>query len=196
MKILHLDLKLVGDKYAEFRFFWDNPNDYQSRQLPLVEIAELIEKAETYYYTPARTETQEDHANTGQALYNWLDSNDRHLQREFDKHRRKGIVLAIAATERLAHLPWEVLHDGKSFLVECIPAIIPIRWVKDENSAQLSIEDAPADRALNVLFMATSPLGIEPELNFEAEEAQVLSATQRKPLSLIVEESGCLKELG
>ncbi|QFS51633.1 CHAT domain-containing protein [Nostoc sphaeroides] len=196
MKILHLDLKPVGDQYAEFRFFWDNPNNYQSRQLPLAEIADLIEKAETYYYTPARTETQKDHAETGQILYNWLDGSDRNLQREIAKHRRLGIVLAIAATERLAHLPWELLHDGKSFLVECIPAIIPIRWVKDENSAQLSIEDAPADRALNVLFMATSPRGVEPELDFEAEEAQVLSATKRQPLCLTVEESGCLSELG
>ncbi|MDB9348754.1 CHAT domain-containing protein [Nodularia spumigena] len=192
MNILHLDLKPVGNQHAEFRFFWDNPNDCQSRQLPLAEIADLIERAEKDYYT----RMPEDYSKTGQALYNWLDGNDRIFQREIAKHRRSGIVLAIAATKRLAHLPWEVLHDGKSFLVERKPAIIPIRWVKDENSQQLTLENQPADRALNVLFMATSPLGIEPELNFEAEEAQVLSATQRKPLSLIVEESGCLKELG
>lgn len=192
MKILHLDLKLVGDQYAEFRFFWDNPNDYQSRQLPLAEIADLIQKAETDYYT----RLPEDYATTGQALYNWLDGNDRNLQREIDKHWRSGIVLAIATTERLAHLPWEVLHDGKSFLVKRKPGIVPIRWVKDENSRQLILEDAPADRALNVLFMATSPRGVEPELDFEAEEAQVLSATKRQPLCLTVEESGCLTELG
>lgn len=192
MKILYLDLKLVGDKYAEFRFFWDNPNDYQSRQLPLAEIAGLIDKAETDYYT----RLPEDYATTGQALYNWLDGSDRNLQREIDKHWRSGIVLAIATTERLAHLPWEVLHDGKSFLVERKPAIVPIRWVKDGDCKQLTIEDAPADRALNVLFMATSPVGVEPELDFEAEEAQVLLATKRQPLCLTVEESGCLTELG
>ncbi|MBD0266483.1 MAG: CHAT domain-containing protein, partial [Tolypothrix sp. T3-bin4] len=113
-----------------------------------------------------------------------------------DKYRREGIVLAIAATKRLAHLPWEVLHDGKSFLVERKPAIVPIRWVKDGDSRQLTIEDAPVDRALNVLFMATSSKGVEPELDFEAEEAQILSATKRQPLCLTVEESGCLTELG
>ncbi|WP_292866629.1 CHAT domain-containing protein [Nostoc sp. LPT] len=192
MKILHLDLKPVGDQYAEFCFFWDNPNDCQPRQLPLAEITELIQKAETDYYT----RLPEDYAKTGQALYNWLDGSDRNLQREIDKHWREGIVLAIAATEKLAHLPWEILHDDKSFLVERRPAIIPIRWVKDDNSKQLTLEHQPANRALNVLFMATSPLGIEPELDFEAEEAQVLSATKREPLSLIVEESGCLTELG
>ncbi|MBD2512004.1 CHAT domain-containing protein [Nostoc muscorum FACHB-395] len=192
MKILHLDLKLIGDTYAEFRFFWDNPNDYKSRQLPLAEIAGLVEKVETDYYT----RLPEDYAKTGQILYNWLDGNERNLQREIDKYWREGIVLAIAATEKVAHLPWEVLHDGKSFLVERKPGIVPIRWVKDENAKQLTLEDAPADRALNVLFMATSPRGIEPELDFEAEEAQVLLATKRQPLCLTVEESGCLTELG
>ena len=73
--------------------------------------------------------------------------------------------------------------------------IIPIRWVKDENSTELTLENQPADRALNVLFMATSPRNIT-ELDFEAEEAKILLATKRKPLSLIVEESGCLTELG
>ena len=196
MKILHIDLKPVGDQYAEFRFFWDNPNDYQSRQLPLAEIASLIQKAETDYYT----KLPEKYTKTGQALYNWLDGSDRSLQREIAKHWRSGIVLAIAATERLAHLPWEVLHDSKSFLVDLRPAIIPIRWVKDENSKQLTLEDAPADRALNVLFMATDPEPPPPEitkkLDFDAEEADILSATKRQPLCLTVEESGCVTELG
>lgn len=193
MKILHFDLKPLDDKYAEFRFFWDNPNDYQSRQLPLAEIAGLVEKVETDYYT----RLPEDYAKTGQILYNWLDGNERNLKREIDKHWREGIVLAIAATEKLAHLPWEILHDSTDFLVNRRPfPIIPIRWVKDDDSKQLTPQDQPANRALNVLFMATSPLGIEPELDFEAEEAQVLSATKRQPLSLIVEESGCIKELG
>lgn len=192
MNILHLDLKPVGDQYAEFRFFWDNPNDFQSRQVPLAEIAGLIEEAEKSYYT----RLPEEYPKTGQALYNWLDGSDRNLQRAISQHQYSGIVLAIAATEKLANLPWEVLHDGKIFLVERRPAIIPIRWVQGNHSKQLTVENQPADRALNVLFMATSPLGVEPELDFEAEEALVLEATRRKPLSLVVEESGCLTELG
>ncbi len=193
MKILHLDLKLVGDRYAEFRFFWDNPNDYQSRQLPLEEIACLIKRAETEYYTILH----EDYKKTGQALYNWLDGSDRLLEGAINQHRRSGIVLAIAATEKLAHLPWEILHDSTDFLVNrrTFP-IIPIRWIKDDNSKPLTLEHQPANRALNVLFMATSPLGIKSELDFKAEEAKILEATKREPLSLIVEESGCLTELG
>ena len=43
--------------------------------------------------------------------------------------------------------------------------------------------------------MATSPQGVEPVLDFEAEEARILEATGRQPLALTVEESGCLSEL-
>ncbi|HEY9604055.1 MAG TPA: CHAT domain-containing protein, partial [Allocoleopsis sp.] len=56
--------------------------------------------------------------------------------------------------------------------------------------------EQPANRALQVLFMATSPLGVKPELQFEAEEGRILEATARQPLALVVEESGCLTELG
>ena len=65
MKILHLDLKPIGDDYAEFRYFWDNPNDYQSHQRSLVELDERIKQAETDYYT----RLPEDYVKTGQALY-------------------------------------------------------------------------------------------------------------------------------
>ena len=194
MKILHIDLKPVGKDYAEFRYFWDNPNQYQSRQLPLAQIAGLIDRAETDYYT----RLPEEYARTGQALYNWLDGSDRYLVQALNQHRREGIVLAIAASEGLAHLPWEILHDDTRFLVEptTTPAIIPIRWVNQSNSQALIQEDKPANRALNVLFMATSPLGVEPVLDYESEEGQILSATQRTPIHLQVEESGCLTELG
>jgi CHAT domain-containing protein len=192
MKILHIDLAVIGNEHAEVRYFWDNPNDHQSRQLPLTEISELITQSETYYYTSL----PDDYAKTGQALYHWLDGSNRILENKINQYKEEGIVLAIAALEKLAHLPWEILHNGQRFLVDSRPAIIPIRWVKDKNSNPLTFKEEPANRALNVLFMATSPHGMEPELDFEAEEAKILQATKRQPLCLTVEESGCLKELG
>lgn len=89
-----------------------------------------------------------------------------------------------------------MLHDGNSFLVERLPGVVPVRWVSSDTVNKLSIEAEPENRALQVLFMATSPLGVEPELDFEAEEGRILEATVRKPLTLTVEESGCLSELG
>ncbi|MBD2512003.1 GUN4 domain-containing protein [Nostoc muscorum FACHB-395] len=55
--------------------------------------------------------------------------------------------------------------------------------------------DNPQNRPLNALFMATSPFGVEPELDYEAEEGKILEATKRTPVNLRVEESGCLTEL-
>jgi CHAT domain-containing protein len=196
MEILHLDLKLVqGSDRVEFRYFWDNPNEAQSPQTPrlLSELKERREKADTDYYT----RLPEDYAKTGQALYDWLDGNDRILQNEIDRHRHSssGIILAISTSQGLAQLPWEVLHDGNNFLVAKLPAIVPIRWVKTGSEKQLTFQNDPANRALNILFMASSARDVEPVLDFESEEAQILEATRRKPLSLIVEESGCLDEL-
>ncbi len=193
MQILHLDLKLVADNYVELRYFTDNPNQYEKRSLPLSEITDLIELAECDYYVSA---FPEDYTVTGRRLYNWLDGSDRWLQPLLNKYRREGIVLAIAVTEKLAHLPWEVLHDGNSFLVQRVPAIVPVRWMSDNTVKKLTIDGEPENRALQVLFMATSPLNISPVLDFEAEEARILEATARQPLALTVEESGCLSELG
>jgi hypothetical protein len=193
MKILHIYLKPSGNNYIEFRYFWDNPSQYESRQLPLAQITDLINRAETDYYTSQPVE----YIKTGQALYNWLDGNDRYLAQALNQHRRERIVLAISASGGLAHLPWEILHDGTSFLVETTPAVVPIRWITQLNSQPLIQEDKPANRALNLLFMATSPLDdFEPVLDYEAEEGQILAVTQRSPIHLQVEESGCLTELG
>ncbi|MBD3557967.1 CHAT domain-containing protein [Planktothrix sp. FACHB-1355] len=194
MQILHLDLKQVAGEYVELRYFLDNPNQYQRRQLPLTEIADLLNLAEQDYYV----RLAEDYAKTGQKLYNWLDGSDRFFQRLLNQHQRDGIVLAIATAENLAHLPWEVLHDGNSFLVQKIPGVVPVRWLSSDAVKKLTIEATPENRALNLLFMATSPLKVEPILDFEAEEGRILEATAqaRQHLNLIVEESGCLSELG
>ncbi|WP_013320604.1 CHAT domain-containing protein [Gloeothece verrucosa] len=192
MKILHVGLQEMGSDRAEFRFFWDNPNQTHTYTRSLSEIDNLRDRADTDYYT----RLPEDYTKTGKTLYRWLDGTERILQNELDSHRGEGIVLAISTSEGLAHLPWELLHDGQGFLVSKLPAIIPLRWMKTGNERLLTLDDNPQDRALNVVFMASSARGVKPILDFEAEEGKILKATKGKPLSLTVEESGCLKELG
>jgi tetratricopeptide (TPR) repeat protein len=193
VQTLHLDLKPVDDNYVELRYFVDNPNQYEKRSLSLTEVADLIELAERDYYVSF---FPEDYTVTGRRLYNWLDGSDRWLQPLLDKYRREGIVLAIATAGKLAHLPWEVLHDDNSFLVQRVPAIVPVRWVSDSTVKKLTIDGEAENRVLQVLFMATSPLDVKPVLDFEGEEGRILEVTKRQPLALTVEESGCLSELG
>ncbi|ACC85122.1 GUN4 domain-containing protein [Nostoc punctiforme] len=189
MKILHISLKEQGKDYVSLRYFWDNPSDYKEHKLSVAEIKQLGDRAETDYYTRLPV----DYSVTGQALYNWLDKSDRLLANALNHPHQQGLVIAIATDKGLAHLPWELLHDGKCFLVEKTPPIIPVRWMS--NGQPIVTADNPQNRPLNVLFMATSPLGVEPELDYEAEEGKILSATKRTPVNLRVEESGCLNEL-
>jgi tetratricopeptide (TPR) repeat protein len=214
VQILHLDLKAVDGNYVELRYFTDNYNQYKERKLDLSEITNLIELAETDYYVSSFAE---DYAVTGKNLYRWLDGSDRWLQNLINQHQHQGqgIILAIRTSvenvetfhgtslqnnttslnpgKSLNHLPWEVLHNGKTFLVQ--QSIIPVRWVSSDSVKTLSVETKPENRALQVLFMATSPQGVEPVLDFEAEEARILEAAERHRLALTVEESGCLSEL-
>ena len=193
MKILHLDLKTVQGDYVEFRYFLDNPNNYSSRRLSLTAIADLIQLVERDYYV----RLPEDYAVTGKRLFDWLDGTERLFYQKLEELAGERVILAIAAAERLAHLPWEVLHDGKHFLVAKPQPIIPTRWVSSDSIKKLSVDEGkPENRALNLLFMAASPADTTPVLDFEKEEGLILTATARQPLALVVEESGCLKELG
>ena len=84
MTVLHIDLKAQGSDCAEFRFFEDNPNECQTRSLPLSQISELLRTSEMSYYT----RISEQYEKTGQELYNWLDGSDRLLSGEIKKHQR------------------------------------------------------------------------------------------------------------
>lgn len=53
MQILHLNLLPQGADHAELRYFFDNPNRYESRTLALQAIADLVKLAETDVYVPA-----------------------------------------------------------------------------------------------------------------------------------------------
>ena len=187
-KIIHVDLRSLDADYVDLRYSAENLNDFEPRRLQLAEIQDLIEMMERDYYVSL----PEDYATTGRQLYEWLDGRDRFLTNLLGS---RSAVLVIALSERLAHLPWEMMHDGTGFLVARSQPVIPVRW-QAQGSEQITWSgSAAANRPLQMLFMATSPAGVEPVLDFEAEEGRILTATDRQPLALTVEESGCLTEL-
>lgn len=105
-----------------------------------------------------------------------------------------GAVLRITAEQRLRHLPWELLAQQGTFLTVAGRApLLPVRAVGTHAALTGLVE--PGNRPLRVLFMAASPEGVEPVLNFEAEEAAILAATRRTGTDLVVEESGTLEGL-
>ncbi|MBW4434406.1 MAG: tetratricopeptide repeat protein [Pelatocladus maniniholoensis HA4357-MV3] len=204
MRIIHINLKEVKGDYVTLRYFDDEPSDYSSsRAFPTGEIAKWNDIVQRDYYNVVEVESKAAHyykeySKIGQDLYDWLDGDDRILEKLLPPLEYGEVtVLAIATAENLADLPWELLHNGDEFLVE--RQVVPVRWVSSEKSKKLTVQHPEKERALQVLFMASSPLNIEPVLDYEAEERGILAATQtaerRRSIELVVEESGSLKGL-
>jgi hypothetical protein len=188
--VLHIELVEQTADALQLRFWRENPNDMRTRTLALPEIADLVGKAETDYYSPLPAKLKD----IGRRLYRWLNGGERWITAEIAAaaNRDPVLVLAIAMPQRLAHLPWEVLHDGTTFLLHALnPPVLPVRWRNVAGG-----NPVPQNRPLQALFMASSPADVEPVLDYEHEEAVMLEATERRPLDLTVEESGCLEELG
>ncbi|MDJ0796805.1 MAG: tetratricopeptide repeat protein [Calothrix sp. MO_167.B12] len=175
--------------------------DYGTRRLDTTALAQLIELCEAKYYSQKIDNTTQL-TNIGRELYSWLDGKEGWLRRALEETDEQVIYLDLIQTSEaqglnpqtqkvalgLAHLPWELLHNGTVFLRN----ILPVRSVQQRTSHVLGKQNRP----LRLLFMATSPEypGIAP-LQFEQEEANILQATERQPLALVVEESGSVAEL-
>ncbi len=187
-KILHVSLQLVNDSVAELCYYENDSEKFTRRVLDPGEIRDIIRDAGAGYGALPR----ENYIRIGRRLLQWLDGADLFLTRAMEKTSREDVlVIAIETSGRLARLPWETLHDGESFLVgPHRPLIVPVRWRNRDIAPS-----EPARRPLRVLFMAAAPAGVEPELDFEREEALILDATRHRPLTLTVEESGNLDEL-
>lgn len=187
MQTLYIKLVPLEKQIVELRYAFGEPARYETQRLDVSSIDNLIQKAKGSYYM-----LMPDLKGIGHQLFCWLDSTGRWLSRAINNCQDEGLVLALDVRERLGHLPWETLHDGEQFLVECVnPVIVPIRWVDRPVQDSHDIQQRP----LRLLFMATSPDNVEPALDFEQEEAQILTATRDIPLDLRVEESGCITEL-
>jgi tetratricopeptide (TPR) repeat protein len=188
VKTLHIQLERDESNHVTITSFTDDRYDRKTRSCPLGEIAKLLQDAERDYYTSLPAEKTE----IGKKLYNWLDGDERWFSTLLKPSKRNHTILAIETGDQngeLAHLPWELLHDDKGFLVE--RNVVPVRWLS-EVEAELK---EPEARSLRVLFMASSPIGVEPVLKFELEEQTILETAENQPLSLIVEESGSLTGL-
>ena len=185
---LRVELAPIDADWVKLRFWLPGAKQPETCDLPLAEIQPLIDHGEAFYFT-----RRPDLKAVGQQLFTWLDGSGRWLSRAIQACPPPALMLAIDVNERLAHLPWEVLHDGQGFLVARpgVP-VVPVRW----QPKSPAVAEPPGDQTLQVLFMATAPEGVEPPLAFEQEEAEILKASEELPLTLRVEESGCIEELG
>ncbi|WP_414514188.1 tetratricopeptide repeat protein [Nostoc sp. PCC 9305] len=187
MQTIRIQLRECTQETVELRYWLPQIKHYESRRLKLAEIADFLKQGDRDYY-----KLLPNLSGIGQQLFFWLDGDGRWLSRGIANCRGEGLVIAIDTDQKLAHLPWEVLHDGEDFLVKRVnPVVLPLRWIEKETEA-FSVEA----RQLRVLFMATDPEDVQPKLEFEQEEARILADTRDFAVDLRVEESGCVSELG
>jgi hypothetical protein len=110
--------------------------DNRTRSLPPAELIELIEQCETSYYS-GKNDVPEALMALGRRLYQWLDGDEGWLRSHFDTPQSIAFHLTYsteiqglnADTDRialgLAHLPWELLHDGVGFLMQRLLLTMP-----------------------------------------------------------------------
>ncbi|MFH7025068.1 MAG: tetratricopeptide repeat protein [Heteroscytonema crispum UTEX LB 1556] len=177
--------------------------DRASRPLDKAQLLALIELCEQNYYSNKNDVS--DITDLGRQLYQWLDGKEGWLRGSLNNGDELTIYLDLIQTSEahslnpetqrvalgLAHLPWELLHDGSGFLLERQDvSVLPVRFVHQGDRQVAGMQNRP----LRLLFMATSPEETI-SLQFEREEANILQATKDQPLALIVEESGSIAEL-
>ena len=108
---------------------------------------------------------------------------------------RRLTVLAEAnptpEQQLLLHLPWEILAENDQYLTADVVPFEVIRRVGEPSPDPLR----PRYRDLTLAFMAADP-GLNSDLNYEAEERAIFTATRNhRNLNLLVDESGNLEAL-
>jgi len=108
-----------------------------------------------------------------------------------------AIYLEIAApasgdvtSRAFLDIPWELLAAPSGFLAA--DSNRPFCVWRRLGAPRTPFK--PLHEDFSLIFMAASPQGVG-ELNFEAEEAAIIKATNPRYMRVMVEESGCLEFL-
>lgn len=191
MKTATLSLFCIDDSQFAVRLLDEKQHAYFiSQPIPRTELQPLLAITQKHYRVQAPDLKQQ-----GLDLFNWFNTQTQgHLARLRQPLQALALKIEIQVGVNdlgLRYLPWELLNDGKAFwCADDIHLFTPLRIASSYQN-----EWQPAQRQLQLLFMASSPEDLKPNLDFEAEEASILLATENKPLVLQVEESGSLTGL-
>jgi hypothetical protein len=193
MNELELEIFEQTSDYSELRLRGDE--GLRTRGLDRAAVDRLIEVVERAYAEDSIAQRVFGSAalrDLGQKLFDFLDGDERWFSQALADPQ--GAAVRIAAGQRLRHLPWELLaRDGSYLAVSERGPLLPVRAAS--SVATLGAAVTAGNRPLRVLFMASSPEGVEPVLSYEAEEAAILAATADTGTELVVEESGTVEGL-
>ncbi|MET8049012.1 CHAT domain-containing protein [Streptosporangium sp. NPDC005286] len=168
-----------------------------SERLAYLDLQNALRQADTGYYLHDPGEDALERENRlrtlGRSLYKLLDTDHLYLSEYLKRRPNDLVVILLDVTAGLGHLPWELLHDGRDFLIARPNPVIPIRSV--------DVEPRTRDQArhpLRLLFMACEPIDGPGVLNYQMEEAMIRDAAADggAPFYLEYEPTGSLSELG
>lgn len=134
----------------------------------------------------------------GQQMHDWLNGSSSFLTRALDAATAPLLIEFSVSRQdceketgkALLNAPWELLaSEGEHWALQPDLAFCPIRRL-----GKATAPPPPSASRLGLVFMAAAPRGAD-NLDFEAEEASILSATRNLGLDLAVEESGTLELL-
>jgi len=164
MKELELEIFEQSSGYSELRL--RGGGGLRTRGLDRTVIDQLIEVVEHAYAEDSVAQRVFGSAalrDLGEKLFNFLDGDERWFSQALADPR--GVTVRIAAGQRLRHLPWElVVRDGSYLGVSENAPVLPVRATSPV--ATLGAAVTPHNRPLRVLFMASSPVGVEPVLSY------------------------------
>jgi len=166
-----------------------NENTEKS-SIPMEEISQIQEMCQHFNWSQSERLSQK----IGETLFSLLNGDNVLVQalKEADLHGEPlQLFIEKEETERdfIPDLPFELLYDSQ-FLVPL--KIHLIRHVSDYGSKKPVKSE---NRPLKVLFMACSPEGVTPVLDYEKEEEIILEVTKDLPVEIDVEDTGSLQGL-
>ncbi|MCL4235024.1 MAG: CHAT domain-containing protein [Deltaproteobacteria bacterium] len=176
-----------SDQLTLLRLFDPAGHLADERELPRADVDRWVDEVERTY-----RDRHGDLERLGDRLYEWLDGPAKRWFNRILEHPDGAVLRIDTAEERLRHLPWELLRGPIGYLhLNFAKPFTVIRRVRNTRR-----EFDRANRPPRLLFVASSPLDVEPVLDFEAEERCILEATRRTTMELVVEESGSLRGIG
>ena len=180
-----VDLIFNGSKNPMVRWSGRSPGGRVLTVADVDDIDALLSQLEAYEgrdEAGAAMRTRED---LSRRLFNAIDGPERALANRLAEAQKSGdeIILTVRllnadgevdAKHPAAWWPWSFLRDGK-------------RWLALETGFRLAVQLGPIEKAaptvlpqagVRILFMAYSPEGVEPVLDYEEEEERVLEALE------------------
>ena len=131
----------------------------------------------------------------GSEMFAWLDSTNGWATAWTEGPLDRALEIEVTGAGTPAEIalldaPWELLSRPSGPLaLDDVRLFIVARRIGSRGTPL-----PPRHADFQLMFMAAAPIG-QRELDFEAEEAGILRATERLPIRLVVEESGALEFL-